>query len=253
MIQTWEQYQFVHQALSRYGRILAGENVTTPSTAGSIRSPPDRSAKHELSLPSTFRHRRSQSDTTMPSPKEMKLNFKYPVVEPTGSDTFSGKTGFSKSNSVAPSFSPISQSSNESLSGSATIKPSVSPTIHSPLARMCLQAKDLNVTQPSSEKQILFDKKLKPTDESAAMKTKLLCEINGSPKNGLTFQLPMSRASPKPTSATSNNAPLFSFDRPAPVSNGSPIEPTSGDRKCSGNDESNSNQNRFFFPGSAER
>ncbi|XP_039256903.2 uncharacterized protein LOC120333631 [Styela clava] len=39
MIQTWEQYQYVHVALNRYARILAGENVNTPSTASSIQTP----------------------------------------------------------------------------------------------------------------------------------------------------------------------------------------------------------------------
>lgn len=42
MIQTWEQYQYVHLALSRYSRLLAGEIVATPSTASSIQSPRSR-------------------------------------------------------------------------------------------------------------------------------------------------------------------------------------------------------------------
>lgn len=52
MIQTWEQYQYVHVALSRYARVLAGENVNTPLTGSSIVTPDSRGSSR-LTTPSS--------------------------------------------------------------------------------------------------------------------------------------------------------------------------------------------------------
>ena len=146
MIQTWEQYQFVHQALSRYGRILAGENVTTPSTTGSIRSPPCRfgkvggSIKKQSSLerPSTPKHSRSLSETNLPSPKGRKFNSKN-----SASSNFDCQE---KLSSDHKRYLKIEGPADLCPPKSGIVKSASSPTIRSPFGRLCLQTKDLNAS-----------------------------------------------------------------------------------------------------------
>ena len=139
MVQTWEQYQFVHQALSRYGRILAGENVTTPSTAGSIRSPRELkgglvdSARHT-------KHRRSTSDTNLPSPKELKVG----ILTSTSKNSLTRRRAADKFHtSATPPCNPhlVPCLTSPKLNSVRSVS---SPTIQSPFGRMCLQSKDMN-------------------------------------------------------------------------------------------------------------
>ncbi|XP_076799993.1 uncharacterized protein LOC143445058 isoform X2 [Clavelina lepadiformis] len=165
MIQTWEQYQFVHQALSRYARILAGENVTTPSTTGSIRSPPtgptpkntvpkDTPQNPEPARPATPKQRRSFSEMNLPSPKELKLKTKTSAptsscdnnVQSTNS-TERIRSGKRKPKpraviSLEPPTTPLPDGITSPQL--AIVKSVSSPTIRSPFSRMCLQVKDLN-------------------------------------------------------------------------------------------------------------
>jgi len=76
MIQTCEQYTFVHQALSRYARVIAGENVMTPSTTGSLTRSPNSKlfTPHESDLSRSDdprRWRRSHSTTSIPIPTSL--------------------------------------------------------------------------------------------------------------------------------------------------------------------------------------
>ena len=143
MIQTWEQYQFVHQALSRYGRILAGENVTTPSTAGSVRSPREQKGGKDrtpVDLKRRSKHRRSTSDTNLPSPKELKTNLQ--TVGPKNLSSHRRNDDVLQASSTPPChphlvpclISPTLKS----------VRSVSSPTIQSPFGRMCLQSKDMN-------------------------------------------------------------------------------------------------------------
>ena len=200
MIQTWEQYQFVHQALSRYGRILAGENVTTPSTTGSIRSPPmclvrdfGINKKHQsLERPSTPKHQRSLSETNLPSPKEIKLNLK-------NSETLNLRNHEKKSadngRSLKLETPPLG------LPKSGVMKSASSPTIRSPFGRLCLQNKDLNSTVVATP---VYDK-LRETDsplkDLAEMSTKM--KIATDSQNGFSFP---TVSSPSKTSSTNKSA-----------------------------------------------
>ena len=146
MVQTWEQYQFVHHALSRYGRLLAGENVVTPSTAGSIRSPRDGAVKSscpkdpEELRPRTPKHRRSTSDVNLPTPKEPKATFTNSVTDSRLKRENSKKKDQSSRSRTTTPCTPLTRASPRVTSP----RLAESPTIRSPFNRMCLQTKDLN-------------------------------------------------------------------------------------------------------------
>nr|XP_002127798.1 uncharacterized protein LOC100187461 isoform X1 [Ciona intestinalis] len=165
MIQTWEQYQFVHQALGRYARILAGENVTTPSTSSSIRSPPEPLTKGDVQgtskppatpctpigevpgtpkRPQTPKHRRSFSATNLPASKEIKISDPLPLEAPKVS---------SPRLKVRKSKPKLHISTTPPPTCDIT-KPSASPTIRSPFGRLCLQNKE---PSPSPLANFKFD------------------------------------------------------------------------------------------------
>jgi len=158
MIQTWEQYQFVHQALSRYARVLAGENVTTPSTTGSVRSPPlppskapSSPAHSDAARPGTPKHRRSLTSNDLPAakgPKVCQTTDANHVASPPSPDrprTSKKKSALrlAKVRDVTPPTTP-GPGKEPTVAVDAVAKSASSPAIRSPLARLCLQAKDMN-------------------------------------------------------------------------------------------------------------
>ena len=238
MVQTWEQYQFVHQALSRYGRILAGENVTTPSTAGSVRSPRDQSGKggsrkevvvdQPRSRP--HKHRRSTSDTNLPSPKELKVNLQnvapnsllYDRSCKSNERTRLGRQraaeklllNTSASSSCTPQIIPSLTSPNFT-----SVRSVSSPTIQSPFGRMCLQTKDLNAGEsptvsssfrwPSLPDNHVDEKNTRGSESNMASPKKFKFSFT-------TLALsPGVSAGGKTTSLSENENSKFSFDLPS--------------------------------------
>ena len=218
MVQTWEQYQFVHQALSRYGRILAGENVTTPSTSGSIRTPKFVSGVVSTPLePRTPKHRRSTSDTAMfPSPNELTANH-------TNSSSVHGSIkGDSCSLSKRRATDKVHATHLLSSHTSLELNKAESPTIRSPLERMCLQTKDLNAETIPVSPKFCFPARDAQNCGKVATKNKLEMKRNSPRKFKFSFTtLALSPAIPNcvqmaPVSGNkvSDNC-LFSFDLPA--------------------------------------
>lgn len=101
MIQTWEQYQYVHVALSRYARILAGENVNTPLTGSSIITPDSRGSS-KLTTPSSgsSEFKSPYNSNKLFSPKGFSKSELTTVVE--NSDKDSAKSSDNEASALSP-------------------------------------------------------------------------------------------------------------------------------------------------------
>ena len=168
MIQTWEQYQFVHQVLSRYARVLAGENVHTPSTSSSCHQPDFYGRRHspdnvintssDVCKPTTPKQRRSFSITDLPAAKGLKNENEV-------DDVFGGSVVPSPHHSP-PKFGGDSRAGSRSRLSLKRSSPSSTPpaaamadedgtpAVQSRFTRLCLQPVNLNnlqgETPPSS-------------------------------------------------------------------------------------------------------
>nr|CAB3263076.1 uncharacterized protein LOC100187461 [Phallusia mammillata] len=251
MIQTWEQYQFVHQALSRYARILAGENVTTPSTNGSIRSPPapivTAPPAADPPRPQTPKHRRSLSGNSLPAPKELKVCTNPPEAnnssgsspERTRSSRRKPKLRLGKlrdNNTAPPSPLPNDEAPSPRL---GVVKSVSSPTIRSPFARLCLQAKDLNRSAspassvkfewPEPGRTAALDDALRapPGGRARARKSdenEVLNNNNHSPSHRFSFDLGLSRGQ-NTTLCNGGSKPPSPYCETSPPGSGKPATP----------------------------
>ena len=260
MIQTWEQYQFVHQALSRYARILAGENVTTPSTTGSIRSPPGvvvGGAKNRSTLehlrPLTPKHRRSLSDTNLPSPKESKTNAKNaaPARAPVNVEPSSEKVDLVNGFNVAqlpqlPALAPITTSSLKT----GVTKSCSSPTIRSPFGRLCLQIQSgQNSPNKLDSSHASFHGSLKESGDSVTNCGRL-------ETNSFTFSVncnPLAKPqcngkSPKTESSLRSQFGFENLDSNGAISPGKSVSPKTNSSRTT----PLSRGAHFFFPASCD-
>ena len=187
MIQTWEQYQFVHQVLSRYARVLAGENVHTPSTSSSLHNQPDFYSHHRHSpdqvsretkavTPLQPKQRRSFSITDLPAAKDLKDNEVvtddvFGVMSPRPTTT--NKPGRSRS-SLKRSSPPTPPSPLPGCHVDAEKGPNSPAAVRSRFTRLCLQPMSLNLkpeTPPPGDQstkscRFSFDSKLSGAGES---------------------------------------------------------------------------------------